>query len=225
MEISCPSKVKIFIWRTLHGTLPCRVNLANRHIKVTPNCPACSFGSEDTKHILFQCQKAKEVWKKKGLDQVIKRSCEVDYAGEAVLEVLLSMPERELTILGIRNVRELIAISTWYLWWERRKLVHKEKTQDANQIAMGIRAITLNYVLAISPKATMKRGGWVQPPRGFVKLNVDASFDHDRLKGTTGAILRDDKGKFIAGGNWRIDWCTDVLTAEAMAVRYGRSIA
>ena len=117
-----------------------------------------------------------------------------------MLEFLLSMPERELTILGTPNVRELIAISTWYLWWERRKLVHKEKTQDANQISMGIRAITLNYVLAISPKATMKRGGWVQPPRGFVKLNVDASFDHDRLRGTTGAVLRDDKGKFIARG-------------------------
>ena len=55
--------------------------------------------------------------------------------------------------------------------------------------------------MAISPKATMKRGGWVQPPRGFVKLNVDASFDHDGLKGTTGAVLRDDKGKSIAGGN------------------------
>ena len=65
---------------------------------------------------------------------------------------------------------------------------------------MGIRAITLNYVLAISPKATMKRGGWVQPPRGFVKLNVDASFDHDRLRGTAGAVLRDDKGKIHCRG-------------------------
>lgn len=125
------------------------------------------------------------------------------------------MPEWELTILGIRNVRELIAISTWYLWWERRKLVHKEKTQDANQITMGIRAITLNYVLAISPKATIKRA------RGFVKLNVDASFDHDRLRGTAG----DDKGKFIARGNWRIHWCMDILTVEAMTLRYGLSIA
>ena len=33
----------------------------------------------------------------------------------------------------------------------------------------------------------------------FVKLNVDAFFDHDLLKGTAGAVLRNDKGKFIAG--------------------------
>ena len=154
------------------------------------------------------------------LDQVIKIACKVDYAGEAVLEFLLSMPEQELTILGIRNVCELIAISTWYLWWERRKLVHKEKTQDANQISMGIRAITLNYVLAISPKATMKRGGWVQPPRGFVKLNVDAAYDSDSLQATVGVVLRDSSGKFLAAGD-----CVDALMAEATALRFGLNLA
>ena len=29
---------------------------------------------------------------------------------------------------------------------------------------------------------------------GFMKLNVDASFDHELLKATAGAVLRDDKG-------------------------------
>ena len=74
--------------------------------------------------------------------------------------------------------------NTWYLWWERRKLVHKERIQDAKQISMGIQALTTNYVVASSPRASMKRGGWIRPPVGFVKINVDASFDHDLLKGT-----------------------------------------
>ena len=65
---------------------------------------------------------------------------------------------------------------------------------------MGARAITTNYVIAQSPRATNKREGWTRPPRGFVKLNVDASFDQDMLRGTTGAVLRDDKGGFIWGG-------------------------
>ena len=70
-----------------------------------------------------------------------------------------------------------------------------------------------NYINAHSPKATSKTGGWSRPPMGFVKLNVDASFDHDLLRGTAGAMLRDYKGNFIADGNWKIDWCADVLTA------------
>ena len=55
----------------------------------------------------------------------------------------------------------------------------------------------------------------------FLKLNVDASFDHDQLKGTMGAVIRDDKGNFIVDGNWKIDWCVDVLTAEALELRFG----
>jgi hypothetical protein len=57
------------------------------------------------------------------------------------------------------------------------------------------------------------------------KINVDASLDHDLLRGTTDAILRDDEGRFIAGENWRIDWCTYVLPAKALTLRYGLSIA
>ena len=151
--------------------------------------------------MLFLCTKAKEVWKRLGIDEIIDRACEVDRAGEAILEYLLVLPDQDLRIMGYQNVREMIAISAWYLWWERRKLVHKETTQNATQISMGIIALTYNFVNASSSKASMKKGGWHCPPRGFVKLNVDASFEQDMLKGTMGAVLRDDKGRFIAGGN------------------------
>ena len=224
-KLACPAKVKIFIWRTLHGTIPCRVNLANRHVKVSPKCPACSSGPEDTKHLLFLCDRAKEVWRRLGMDDIIDRACKIDYAGEAILEYLLSLPDQELCIMGTRNVRDMIAISAWYLWWERRKLVHNETTQNAQQISMGIRALAANFVNASSPKASIKRGGWSNPPTGFVKLNVDASFDHDLLRGTIGAVLRDDKGRFIGGGNGKIDWCADVLMAEALALKFGLSLA
>uniref|UniRef100_A0A453ESM3 Reverse transcriptase zinc-binding domain-containing protein n=1 Tax=Aegilops tauschii subsp. strangulata TaxID=200361 RepID=A0A453ESM3_AEGTS len=126
-KLACPAKVKIFLWHMLHGTIPCRVTLANRHVKVSPICPICSEGLEDTKHMLFRFTKAKEVWKRLGLDDIIEKACEIDRAGEAVLEYLLLLPDQHLWILGCHNVREMIAISAWYLWWERRKLVHNEK--------------------------------------------------------------------------------------------------
>ena len=90
---------------------------------------------------------------------------------------------------------------------------------------MGTRAITTNYVIAQSSKATNKIEGWTRPPLGFVKLNVDASFDQDMLRGTAGAVLRDAKGRFIVGGNWKMDWCADVLTAEATTLRFGLLLA
>ena len=56
------------------------------------------------------------MWEKLGLYEVIKKACGVDRAGEAVLEVLLLMPEHELPFLDSQNTRELIAITAWYLW-------------------------------------------------------------------------------------------------------------
>lgn len=53
-KLNCPAKVKNFLWRTLHGTLPCNVVLANRHIPVRPTCPACKQGAEDVFHVLFR---------------------------------------------------------------------------------------------------------------------------------------------------------------------------
>ena len=102
-KLSCPAKVKK-IWRTLHGTLPCQATLANRHMKVSPICPTCSQGLEDTKHMLFPCSKSKEVWKRLGMDEIINKAREVDRAGEAILEYLLLLPDHALRIMGFQNV-------------------------------------------------------------------------------------------------------------------------
>lgn len=90
---------------------------------------------------------------------------------------------------------------------------------------MGIRDITANYVSSHLPKAKKKSGGSNRPSKGFVKLNVDAAFDQDQLRGTMGAVIRDDKGNFIVGANWKIECCADALAADALALRYGLLLA
>jgi hypothetical protein len=62
-----PSKVKICIWWIMQETLPCRVILANRHLRVSPQCPLCLTGAGDIKHLLFECQRARQVWDHLGL--------------------------------------------------------------------------------------------------------------------------------------------------------------
>uniref|UniRef100_M8AWD8 Uncharacterized protein n=1 Tax=Aegilops tauschii TaxID=37682 RepID=M8AWD8_AEGTA len=70
--------------------------------------------------------------------------------------------------------------------------------------------------------AYLRNGGWSRPPKGFVKLNVDA---HGLLRGTIGVVIKDDKGKFIVEGNWKIDWCADVMTAKALVLRFDLLLA
>ena len=47
---------------------------------------------------------------------------------------------------------ELLITGCWYIWWQRRRVVHGEEIQIAPRAAMSIAAITTNYYLA--PKAS-----------------------------------------------------------------------
>ena len=96
-------------------------------MKVRGQCPTCSIEAEDTKNLSFTCAKAKEGWRLLGLDFAIDKACVVDHVGEVVLEYLLLQPAEECVVLGLGNSMKAIAIGSWYLWRERRKLVHNEK--------------------------------------------------------------------------------------------------
>jgi hypothetical protein len=81
LESAGSAKVKKMIWRIMQESIPCRVTLTNRHIKVSPQCPVCELGLEYVKHLLFICLRAKLVWKSMGQDLVIDHACKVDRAG------------------------------------------------------------------------------------------------------------------------------------------------
>lgn len=103
--------------------------------------------------------------------------------------------------------------------------MHNEPVQDAKRVAQAVCALAANYAIACDPKASLKRGGWCKPPSGYVKLNVDAAFDWDLLQGAMGAVIRDDRGHMVVAGNKLIDSCYDVLTVEAMALKFGLNMA
>jgi hypothetical protein len=44
-----------------------------------------------------------------------------------------------------------------------------------------------------------------------VRVNVDASFDEDSLRGTTRAVICDSKGQFVAASNTKVEHVVDAL--------------
>lgn len=56
-------KLKVFIWKCLHGGLPVRTEIHRRTRQGNPFCTGCGEKEETIEHLLIHCKKAKEIWK------------------------------------------------------------------------------------------------------------------------------------------------------------------
>jgi hypothetical protein len=95
-KLAIPRKVQIFCWRALHGIVPLKSILANRHVGTDGQCPICRQGPEDVKHLIFTCSRSMELWRALGLSHVILEVLEVDRSGSVVLEQILRQPNQPL---------------------------------------------------------------------------------------------------------------------------------
>lgn len=66
---------------------------------------------------------------------------------------------------------------------------------------------------------------WSKPDPRYTKLNVDAAFFADEGLGGTVAMLRDDRGNFVAAQCKFIPYAADAITTEVMAMRDGLAFA
>jgi hypothetical protein len=99
-KLNLPAKIKKFGWRALHGLIEGVGVLANRHIKVSAQCPICMRGSEDIRHLMFTCYRAKKIWKVLGLEKVISDVVCLDRSCSFVLEEILRSPLKKSLVLG-----------------------------------------------------------------------------------------------------------------------------
>jgi hypothetical protein len=107
----------------------------------------------------------------------------------------------EVPSLDLINLKELVMITCWYMWWLRRRRARDEEVPPLNKCKMSILAITANAAVINSKKNRASDAKWEKPKPREVKLNVDASFFQDLHAGAIGAVLRDCKGNFIAASS------------------------
>lgn len=66
---------------------------------------------------------------------------------------------------------------------------------------------------------------WKRPNLGWIKCNVDGSFDNVNSEGATGVVLRDHHGWFVQGRAVWQDHAPDGPTMEALALKDGLLLA
>ncbi|XP_050213526.1 uncharacterized protein LOC126664935 [Mercurialis annua] len=55
-------KIRYFVWRICHGTLPCSDNLMKRPVPVLNHCPWCVSEKETDLHALSECEEVRGLW-------------------------------------------------------------------------------------------------------------------------------------------------------------------
>jgi ribonuclease HI len=111
------------------------------------------------------------------------------------------------------------------MWWGRRRISHDEPVQIPSRSPQAIFALALNFSRSCKRNSGIRRHGWEKPPKGFVKLNIDAAFSIDSLSGATGAVIHDDHGIFIAGSCCGLPHVANAASVEARALRDGLILA
>jgi hypothetical protein len=173
-QMKIPSKVKIFMWHSLHGILPLKsIIIYNHHIGTAGGCPICNQGPEDINHLLFQCEAAKRIWESLGILELIMQTVHIGRSGSVVLEELLRRHDNTIEGISI-GLKEIISVTCWYLWWIRRRRTHDEPVPPIHRCRMSILTIAANSKKESTTDGASVEMRWIRPKPRYIKLNVDA---------------------------------------------------
>jgi ribonuclease HI len=171
--------------------------------------------------MFFDCDSVRDAWHEMGLSHIVQS------------RLPLFTNFRDIMFDICRHESKLVAgkVATllWFVWQNRNNKVWNDSSLHARQI--GTQAATywldwaaINSLLpeqhqpAQNAAAASFSAQWQQPPGGYLKCNVDASFYN--LAGSTGWgwVLRDSRGVFKLAGSNCVNTPLSVLEGEAMAL-------
>ena len=95
----------------MHGILPLKSILANRHIGTSGECPIYNEGAEDIVHLLFLCHTARELWASLGVHEIIEQAVHADRSGSAVLEYLLQSNNISMPDFDYIDLKETVSVT------------------------------------------------------------------------------------------------------------------
>ena len=224
-SIEAPPKIKIFFWKTLHGALAIMDNLFRRRSSSSPVCPLCKSNAETMDHLFLFCPWVESIWFGGRFTLRVNRP-EVSSWVQWLLHLFES-------VRGSKEVRlplfSYIAYSCWHIWKSRCDFLfnnlHVSPLRVISATSLSVSEFQSAQVCSalgsnLIPPGSMVRARWTPPNAGYVKINVDASWDRVGRVGFTGVVARDDRGRFLAAvrGEGR---ASSASMMEALAILHG----
>jgi ribonuclease HI len=220
-----PSKIRVFLWRLSHQSIPTGSVRHRRNMAVTPECCFCHAAEDDWRHSLIDCAMARSVWAL--IDEELVEHISINSGSNAKRWIFLLM--ESLTHAQFIQT----AVTLWAIWSARRKAIHEEIFQSPYSIYKFICNFLddLNLVTtssqseapACQPRQNVPR--WIPPADDYMKINVDAAVSRKESRGVVAAICRKPDGTYLGSSVLACPGINDPATLEAIACREGLALA
>ncbi|VFQ73486.1 unnamed protein product [Cuscuta campestris] len=204
--------ISIFTWKLFRHCIPTLENLQKLGFLMPSMCPFCKGDSYDAKHFLIDCHMIRGIWHHFSACVGI-----LHHNAPTINQHFLNWWLRGNNTIYDFLRMHMPGIISWHIWKALNSLIYEDNSSFnpsklIDSISRYIKSwlqIKLPKHLRIydawlmnaqiqpkfqsSPKIRVVK--WLAPPKGRLKLNVDASFSHNAKHGA--AILRDDQGRFV----------------------------
>ena len=87
-RLMCQPKVKQFLWRLAHNSLPLRTKISRRGMDIDTQCPVCWRLDEDGGHCFLKCKMVKKCWIALSIEHIRVDLLESTSAKDMVLKIL-----------------------------------------------------------------------------------------------------------------------------------------
>uniref|UniRef100_A0A803Q8I6 Reverse transcriptase domain-containing protein n=1 Tax=Cannabis sativa TaxID=3483 RepID=A0A803Q8I6_CANSA len=228
-SLNLPCKVKIFAWRVMQNALPVATSLVRRKVIDSVTCSLCNNAWESIGHALFNCTKARKVWRetKFTIDHTHTHNM---YNGDYLIH---------LSSLHSKQDFELIVCTMWAIWHDRNKVIqgglskpsqviayfasahleqyYRAKTKNQQQY-INCNVHTSNDSTPVHFQRQISDVPWSPPSISGLKINVDVVVNQERKVLGVGAIVRDHQGSVVAALSKPVQGCfrSDEMEAKAL---------
>uniref|UniRef100_A0A2N9EQ08 Reverse transcriptase domain-containing protein n=1 Tax=Fagus sylvatica TaxID=28930 RepID=A0A2N9EQ08_FAGSY len=208
-----PAKVKTFLWKACHESLPTKAGLFRRRVIPHPYCDHCHGAIEDTLHALWSCPVLAQVWQSSSEFAALLKNSHHSYNGLV----------RQVMSLASHLLIETFAMTCWLLWNTRNKSRLQLPSEEYRNIWSRAQ-ILLHEHISVSQTVTIVNPchthvKWKPPIHHLYKVNFDGAFSKETNEGGIGVVIRDQAGLPIATLSQKLPATHSIEMTEALAAR------
>ena len=212
-RLKVPNKIRNFTWRACWNILPTKANLFRWKITTDNICEVCGNFEETTTHVLWNCHRAKEVWKEISLDtdKVMNRCSEfLDLLWYA--RNVKQWPEEDIG---------LMVITAWGIWTNRNEVRHRKSRKPTSVLAWWTKEYLESYVVANHstwPYKDLVEATWQPPKPSWYKADMDGAVFSQQKEAGVRIVMKDHHGAMVAALSKKIKALLGAIELESKAM-------